>query len=57
MIRKYYNQTLQTNTRHYEEETQNTKSHKASERQSSQLFLPQQDDYATIKEAKYLSNV
>ena len=41
MTRKYLNQTLQTNPRHREEETQNTNSHKNTGEQlkAKQLFF------------------
>ena len=47
MIRKYHNHTLQTNTRHCEQEPQNTNSYKTSGRQlkqSNQLSLPLLDE-------------
>ena len=56
MIRKYHNNTLQTNPWYHEEETQNTNSHKTSGRQSkqsNQSSHPQQDACKTRKDTKF----
>ena len=50
MIRKYHNNTMQTNPRHREEESQNTDFHNTSGRQFKlidHLSLPHQDDCKT----------
>ena len=47
MVRKYHNYSLQTNTGHREEESQNINSKKTPERQQKQsntLSLQRQDD-------------
>ena len=57
MTRKYHIQILQTNPWYRVKETQNTNSHKSSERQSKQsneLSSPQQDDFKkNIADIKY----
>ena len=55
VIMKDHDHTLQTNPPHREEEPQNTKRHKTSERQlkqSNKLSLPRQDDCKTRKGTK-----
>ena len=51
MIRKCHNHTLQTNSGHQEEESQNNNSHYTSG--SNQLSLPHQDDCKTRYDTKY----
>ena len=56
MMKIYHNHTLQTNSRHHQEELQNTNSHKTSGRQLKQnnkLPLPHQDDCKAKKDTIY----